>query len=356
MSEQNILLYVGSYAEKEEAGVHVYSLNCNEGTFTAVDHAAGMKNPTFVNVDAAKRKLYAIAETTDVSGERSGEVITFDITQEGQLKELSRATTIQPTASHIQRDRNSKYLIFSGYHGGNVGLVSIDEQGEAGKLVDEQVHHGHGADPSRQDRPHPHSTLATPDNKYVLVADLGLDLVKVYALDQAANKLVFHSEAATPPGAGPRHMTFHPNGKFVYSINEVNSTITAFAYDDSKGQLTTIETVSTLPVDFSGENLTAEIAITPDGLNLYGSNRGHDSLVHFKIDVTTGKLTLIGHVSTEGGHPRHFAVTPTGKHLIVANRDSNNLTLFTIDDKGTPSYTGHSVTVSKPVCVQPIIL
>lgn len=356
MSEQNILLFVGSYAEKEEAGVHVFEFNPTTRTITAVDHASGMKNPTFVNVDTANRKLYAIAETTTHSGDRTGEVVTFDISEAGHLKELSRTTTIQPTASHIQRDRDNKFLIFSGYHGGNVGLVSINEQGEAGKLVDEQIHEGHGAEPSRQDRPHPHSTLATPDNKYILVADLGLDLVKVYALDQAAGKLVFHSEAATPPGAGPRHMAFHPNGKHVYSINEVNSTITHFSYDADKGELTALDTVSTLPADFTGENLTAEIAITPDGLNLYGSNRGHDSIVHFRIDSATGKLSLVGHTSTEGGHPRHFAVTPAGDFLISANRDDNNLTLFTIDNEGKLSYTGNSVTVSKPVCVQPVIL
>ncbi|RUT46974.1 lactonase family protein [Paenibacillus anaericanus] len=359
MSEQHqrLLLFVGSYAEEADPGIYVYELNQSSGELTLLDQVSGMKNPTFVNVDGPNRKLYSIAETKNMEGERIGEVISFEIDPTlGSLTECNRSLTLKPSTSHIQRDREDKYLILSGYHGGNVGLVKLNDEETVGQLTDEKLHTGHGADSVRQDRPHPHSTLCSPDNRFVLVSDLGLDIIKIYRLDQDKDQLIYHGETHTPPGCGPRHLAFHPNGRLLYSINEVNSSITAFSYDAEAGQLTEIETVSTLPTDFLDENTTAEIAISKDGLFLYGSNRGHDSIVLFTINPDTGQLTYVEHVSTEGGHPRHFALTPDGSYLIVANRDSNGLNLFKVDPlQGRLSYTGQTAHVSKPVCVQPVL-
>ncbi|MNC47369.1 6-phosphogluconolactonase [compost metagenome] len=177
----------------------------------------------------------------------------------------------------------------------------------------------------------------------------------MYALDEKNNKLVYQGEGVTPPGAGPRHLAFHPSGQYLYSINEVDSTITLFNYDANTGNLTLVQTVPTLPEDFEGENTTAEIAISKDGRYLYVSNRGHDSIAQYTIDADNGKLTFVELVSTEGGHPRHFALTPDGDYLIVANRDSNNLVLFTVDQQtGKLKFTGATASVSKPVCIQPV--
>lgn len=357
LEQQRLLLFVGSYAEQTDPGIYVYELNQISGEMKLLDQVSGMKNPTFVNVDDRSHKLYSIAETKDETGERIGEVVSFEIDPvQGSLSECKRTVTLKPSTSHIQRDRKDQYLILSGYHGGNVGLVKINNEGMADELTDERVHKGHGADPVRQDRPHPHSTLCSPDNRFVFVADLGLDVIKIYKLDPDQDQLIYHGEALTPPGCGPRHLAFHPNGSYLYSINEVNSSITAFAYAAESGQLTPLETVPTLPADYLEENTTAEIAISKDGLFLYGSNRGHDSIVLYAIDPANGKLSFIEHVSTEGGHPRHFALTPDGGHLIVANRDSDQLNLFQVDlQNGRLTYTGQTARVSKPVCVQPVL-
>jgi 6-phosphogluconolactonase len=170
------------------------------------------------------------------------------------------------------------------------------------------------------------------------------------------NKLEVHGETALHPGAGPRHFTFHPDGKSAYVINEVDSTITSFTYDSAAGTLHTVDTVSTLPEDFNEENTCAEIATSIDGRYLYASNRGADNIAVFAVDNVTAKLTLIEYVSTRGGHPRHFALTPDGAYLIVANRDANNLVVFSVEaTTGRLVFTGNTAEVSKPVCVKPVI-
>ncbi|MEF2965290.1 lactonase family protein [Paenibacillus sp. M1] len=355
-TKERLLLFIGSYAETADPGVYVYELDVEAEQFRRLDAASGMKNPTFLNVQAESGKLYAISETKTEDGERTGEIVSLGIVPaKGTLAELNRIRTIRPSTSHIQIDHAGKFAAVSGYHGGNVGLIKLSEDGQPALLTDERQHEGHGADPVRQDRPHPHSAQFSPDDRYMLVADLGLDLVRTYEIDRTAGKLIPRGDAMTPPGSGPRHLAFHPAGKFVYSINEVGNSITAYEYDEAGGRLTPLSTLSTLPDDFTGENTTAEIAISADGRYLYGSNRGHDSIVQFRIQED-GELAYVEHVPTEGGHPRHFALTPGGDYLVVANRDSNNLVLFRVDrESGRLQFTGRTAEVSKPVCVQPVL-
>lgn len=353
-SQPRLLLFVGSYAEAGDPGVYTYEMDAASGEINLLDQASGMKNPTFLGVNAERRKVYAISETTD-GGERIGEIVAFDVDPAGKLRELNRKLTIRPSSSHIQLDRSGQFAVVSGYHGGSVGLAELRADGTVGALVDERQHEGQGADPVRQDRPHPHSVTFSADNRYALVADLGLDRIVVYSFEPDSGRLVYRSEASTPPGAGPRHLAFHPNGQWLYSINEVNSSLSLFHYEEATGALTLKDTVPTLPAGYVGENTTAEVAISADGRYLYGSNRGHDSLVQFAIDPKSGRLTLVEHVSSEGGHPRHFALTPDGQHLIAANRDDNLLAVFTVaPDSGRLTFTGRTVSVSKPVCVKPV--
>lgn len=356
-SNPRLLLFVGSYAEAADPGVYVYEMNPADGGLKLLDQASGLKNPTFLGVAQEQGNVYAIGEVS-VEGERSGEIAAFAWAgDEGKLRKLNHSVTIRPSSSHIELDGSARFAAVSGYHGGNIGLVAIEADGAIGSLTDEQQHTGQGADPVRQDRPHPHSVKFSPDNRYALVADLGLDKIVVYALKSEERRLVYHSEAATPPGAGPRHLAFHPSGAWLYSINEVNSSISVFSYDGEQGKLALIDTVPTLPADYQGENTTAEIAISQDGRYLYGSNRGHDSLVQFAIDSTSGKLELKEHVSSQGGHPRHFALTPDGQYLIAANRDDNVLAVFKVEpESGRLQFTGQTAQVSKPVCVKPVYL
>ncbi|WP_370872468.1 lactonase family protein [Paenibacillus zeirhizosphaerae] len=352
MPEQRLLVFAGSYAEPEGSGVYVYSFDENTGELSLLDEFAGLKNPTFLNVNPVTRKLYAIGETVSASDEKVGEAAAFDIDPAtGTLALLNRTQTVAPTC-HIQRNAEGNRLTVPSYHGGMVGLLSIGADGKIGELLDVVQHEGNSVHPERQDRPHPHSTFYSPDGKLLFVQDLGLDRIRAYSL--AGDKFKLHSEAATHPGAGPRHLAFHPNGKFAFVINEVDSTVTSFAYDAVAGTLTEIESVPTLPEGFEGENTTAEIVVSEDGAYVYGSNRGHDSIVVYAVDVNTGKLSLVEHVPVQGEHPRHFALTPGGKYLIAANRDTNNIVTFRVDKaSGRLEYTGLSLSVSKPVCVQP---
>lgn len=353
--QRRLLVFAGSYAEASDNGIYVFECDEQTGQLTEVACCSGMRNPTFVNIDADRGMLYAIGEGTNDSGKKVGEAAAFRIhAADGALELLNRRLTVDNTTCHIQRDQDSKYLTVTSYHGGMVGMLAIQSDGGVGELLDVQQHEGRSVNPEVQDRPRPHSSFYSPDGRFLLVQDLGMDQIITYRLDSESGKLIRQSAASCPPGAGPRHLTFHPNGAFAYVINELASTISTFAYDQVKGELTLLETVSTLPDDYEGENGCAEIAIASDGRFLYGSNRGHDSIVVFQVDSDFGKLTIAQHISVEGGHPRHFALSPKGNLLFAANRDSDNIVTFRVDaSDGTLSKAGHQVTVSKPVCVVP---
>lgn len=359
-----LLLFTGSYASAAESGIQVFEFNGEAGgTLTLLDTVQGITNPTFVNVDPAGMRLYAIGETPNGEGGKQGEVVSFAIhPEQGKLTELKRIPTMpsegkgQSTTCHISREPESQYLIVCSYHGGTIGLISLDKEGQPLALTDTARHTGHGDHPERQDRPHPHSAVFSPDGRYVFVSDLGLDVIRSYVINREKQTLEAHGDTSLHPGAGPRHFVFHPDGKSAYVINEVDSTITSFTYDAAAGTLHTVATVPTLPSDFEEENTCSEIALSQDGLYLYGANRGHDSIVVYAVDPQTAELKLVEHVSTRGGHPRHFTVTPDGGYLIVANRDANNLVVFSLDRaSGRLTFTGNTAEASKPVCVKPAV-
>lgn len=354
LQHEKLSVFIGSYAEASGSGVYRYEFDATEGTLTLQDQVSGLKNPTFLNVDAANNRLYSIAEGADAEGAKVGDAVAFS-TEGSGLAQLNRKLAITAPSCHVQRDEDSGFVLLCSYHGGRISLVSLTDNGEIGELLDIQQHEGSGPHPN-QKSPHPHSTNFSPDGKFIFVPDLGIDRIVAYTLDKQNGKLIRHGETAVQPGAGPRHMKFHPNGKYAFVINELDSTIISFRYDAEKGSLEAVQTVSTLPEGFAEANGTAEIAISEDGRFLYGSNRGHDSLAAFEVDAESGRLTLIGHASTEGKHPRHFALVPGGPFLIAANKDTNNAAVFRIADSGMPVYTGYSVEISQPVCVIPVQL
>ena len=350
--EQRMLVFVGSYAEASDNGVYVYEFDEHLGELKQLDQAAGLKNPTFLHVDDSHHLLYAIAERIDDNGAKVSDVVTYLVDPvEGKLTVSGREYALNGPACHIQRSRDDRYLTLTSYHNGTISLVKLTGEGQVDRLLDIQQHEGKSVHPN-QDRPHPHSSFFSPDGRYLFVCDLGIDRIRSYEIDRSAGKLIPHSETVLHPGAGPRHMTFHPNGRLAYVINELDSTVTAYTYDADKGTLAEVETVSTLPEHVTCDNSCAEIAISANGKFLYGSNRGHDSIVVYAVDGDTGKLTVVDHVPVEGAHPRHFSILPGGQYLIAANRDTNNLVVFKIDQAtGKLDFTGHTVEVSKPVCV-----
>ncbi|MHA6484066.1 lactonase family protein [Paenibacillus sp. strain BS8-2] len=356
--EGQLYVFVGSYAGKSDQGVTVFTFDEETGQLTKRHQYDGLSNPTFLNVDAARGRLYAIADYVNDQGKKAGEAVSYTIDKEtGALSELNRVATVDNTTCHVQRDANSRFLTFTSYHGGMIGLSEIQEDGSIGHVLDVAQHSGSSSDTDPQDKPHPHSSFYSPDGRFLFVQDLGLDRIISYQVDAEAGKLVKHNETIIHAGAGPRHFVFHPDGRYAYVINELDSTVTAFAYDSQSGVLSEIETVSTLPEGFTDENGCAEITISSDGKFVYGSNRGHDSIVVYEVNPHDGSLRAIQHISTEGGHPRHFALTPNGKYMIVANRDGNNLVSYKINqDTGMLHFTGQTSDTSKPVCVVPVYL
>lgn len=348
-----MLLFVGSYAEASDSGVELFHFDEENGSFTKQAEYVGLKNPTFVNVNPSTSSLYAICDQANEDGSRSGALAHFRYTSDSLQLVAIKPTETGPTC-HVQRDEKARYLIVTSYHGGMIGLIGLNEDGSLGDVVDVVQHVGTSIDPERQDRPHPHSSFFSNDGKYLYVQDLGIDKLLVYKLDTNARKLVAAGEVDLPAGSGPRHLAFHPQKPIVYVINELNSTVSVFSYDAESGQLEALQHISTLPQNFAGENGTAEIVVSQDGRFVYGSNRGHDSIVVFAVEEQ-GTLSVVQHISSGGGHPRHFTLTPSGRHLLVANRDNNNIVVLARDEaSGKLTATGKEAFSTKPVCLVPL--
>ncbi len=246
-------------------------------------------------------------------------------------------------------DGNDKFVMVANYSGGNVTVFPIRSDGGLGAPTDMKQFQGSGPHPN-QGSPHAHQIQVDSANQYALAADLGTDRVMIYRFDAALGKLNAGTQASfsTKPGAGPRHFAFHPGQRFVFVINELNSTITSLAYDPALGTLTEVQTVSTLPAGYTGTSYCAEVRVSPDGKFLYGSNRGHNSIVVFAID-SLGKLTLVQHASTQGQWPRDFILDPTGTYLLVANQNSNNIVSLKRDAvTGRLTSTGLSLALTAP--------
>ena len=242
------------------------------------------------------------------------------------------------------------------YGGGSIASYPIKADGSLGEAASFIQHKGSSVNRSRQEGPHAHCISADPGNKFVLAADLGLDKILIYKLDSASGRLTENEPpfGAVPPGSGPRHFSFTPNGNFCYVINEIKSTLTTFSYEKSNGALKELQTISTLPPDADPKkNSTAEIEVHPSGRFVYGSNRGHDSIAVFSIDSKSGKLTVVQDQLTGGKVPRSFGIDPTGSFLLAANQDSDNVVVFRIDSgSGRLTATGQEVQVGSPVCVK----
>jgi 6-phosphogluconolactonase len=251
--------------------------------------------------------------------------------------------------------QTGKHVLVANFASGSVCVLPIRPDGSLGDATDVVQHYGSSVDPRRQAGPHAHA--ATPDSsgRYVFVPDLGLDKVMIYELDTARGVLKPHSTpwVETRPGAGPRQVAMHPGGRFAYLINELDSTMMVYRYDPEGGALREIQTLSTLPEDYDGKSTCAEVQLAPDGSLLYGSNRGHDSLVIFAVNQADGTLTRIGHESTQGHIPRSFTVDPTGDWVLVANQDSDNVVVFRVDH-GTGALAAVRAVpdVPTPVCVK----
>ncbi len=354
-SKSEYLVYIGTYTGEKSQGIYAYRFDADSGQLTSLGLAAEAVNPSFLAVDPTHQFLYAVNELGDYGGPNSGGVSAFSINPgTGRLVFLNEVRTRGSSPCHVSLDKTGKYVLVANYGGGSVAVFPVLEGGRLGEPSAFVQHKGHSVNPARQKEPHAHCIRVSPDNRFVLAADLGLDKLLVYKFDAANGTLTPNdpSSASVKPGLGPRHFVFSPNGMFVYVISEIGSAITAFSYDEEAGTLRPLQTISTLPKDYKGENNDAEVQIAPSGKFLYGSNRGADSIAVFAIDPDKGTLTPVEYVPTGGKEPRNFEIDPTGKYLFAANQNSDNITLFRIDpETGKLTPTGTDVHVGSPVCV-----
>jgi 6-phosphogluconolactonase len=348
-------VYLGTYTRKSSQGIYLAELDLRAGTLRLKGLAAALTNPSFLAIHPNGRWMYAVGEMGDFQGKKQGAVSALAIQPDGTLQLLNQQPSGGAGPCHLAVDPTGRYVVVANYGGGSVASLPIAEDGRLREPVSVIQHTGSSVHPQRQQAPHAHSVNFDPTGKLVVAADLGLDKLLVYRLDLASGKLAPHDPAwvKVDAGAGPRHFAFHPTGRFAYVINELASTITAFAYQADRGRLEPLQTISTLPEGFTGTNTTAEVQVHPSGRFLYGSNRGHDSLAIFALDPATGTLTPKGHVSTQGKTPRNFGIEPTGQYLVAANQDSDNVVLFRIDAQtGQLTPAGQQIQVSMPVCVK----
>jgi 6-phosphogluconolactonase len=252
-------------------------------------------------------------------------------------------------------DRTGGNVLVANYGGGTVAVLPIEADGRLKPASSVRAHEGSGPNKGRQEKPHAHGIYLDAAQRFAFSPDLGADRVFVYRFDAAKGTLEPHGAAPLEPGSGPRHLAFHPTGKYVYAINELLSTVTSFSYDAEKGVLTPFQTISALPDGFSGTSWTAEVAVSPDGRFVYGSNRGDDSLAVFRVDGATGRLTAAGHAPVGGKTPRHFTIDPTGRFILVGHQGSGTIAVLRLDPAtGMPTPVGAPVKVDKPVCVLPV--
>jgi 6-phosphogluconolactonase len=354
--DSQLLVYVGTYTDAKSKGIYACRLDLATGAMKPLGLAAETKNPSFLSVHPNRHFLYATIEVDELAGKKRGAVSAFTIQPEtGKLTSLNEQTSGGGGPCYLVVDKTGKYVLVANYGGGSVAVLPVKEDGQLGEATAFVQHSGSSVNPERQEGPHAHSINLDAANRFAVAADLGLDKLLVYRFDSANGTLTPNDppSASVKPGAGPRHFAFHPKGTSAYVINEMQSTVTAFSYDSGRGVLKELQTISTLPPSFKGENSTAEVQVHPSGKFLYGSNRGHDSIAVFAINPDKGTLTFVEHQSTRGKTPRNFGIDPTGKYLLAANQDSASVVAFRIDPQtGRLTPTGQSIEVPSPVCVK----
>lgn len=349
------LAYVGTYTGRGSDGIYAFRFDPATGIARPASLAAATDNPSFLVVDPTGRFLYAANELDAFHGQATGAISAFAIDREsGKLEWLQQVSSLGAGPAHLSLDRSARYLLVANYNAGSVAVFPIESDGRLGEHSAFVQDTGSSVNPQRQTGPHAHAIQVTNDNRFVIVADLGIDNLLVYRFDADKGALTPASPAfvAMDPGAGPRHLALAPSGRHVYVVNELANTVAAFAYEPGTGTLRRIQTIPTLPRSFVGKNTAAEIAVDAKGGFLYASNRGHDSIVVFDIDPESGELSSPHWIASGGRTPRHFVIDPTGQWLFVANQDSDTIKLFRIDQRsGRLEPTSHSAHVLSPVCI-----
>lgn len=351
-----LLVYVGTYTTGKSEGIYLYRLNLSSGELKHVAATRGVVNPSFLALSPSRRYLYAVNEVEEFAGQKSGAVSAFAVDQRtGELRLLNQQPSLGGAPCYVAVDAAGRFVLIANYAGGNVAVFPVQRDGSLGQATDMKQAQGSSVNRERQEGPHAHCIVLDPANTFAYSCDLGTDKIMIFRFEAQSGKLLPNDQpwVQVKPGAGPRHLAFHPSGKYVFVINELHSTVTAFTRDRGKGSLKELQTLSTLPADFTGTNSSADIHVSAGGRFLYCSNRGDDSIAIFTINPRNGALTPVGHESTRGATPRNFAVDPSGSFLLVANQKSDNIVVFRVDQRtGLLAATDHMVEVPSPVCLK----
>jgi 6-phosphogluconolactonase len=325
------LVLVGSYAAADQPGIHAFRFDDATGALAPRGSYAGIANPSFLAVHPSGRWLYAASEMSQSWNGAPGALWALRLERDPwELQPINQRPSGGDAPCHLQLDTSGKWLLASNYSSGTVAVLPILADGALGEIADLIQHHGSGPHPERQEGPHAHSATLAPDDRFAIVADLGMDELLVYSFDSATGKLGAHAHVDTRPGAGPRHVAFHPNGEYVYVANELDNTVSAYHYDAATGALRERQTVETLP-DGAPENTVADIHVAASGRRVYASNRGHNSIAAFDIQPD-GRLDRVAIAACGGDWPRNFALAPGGRHMLVANQYSGEVAVLPLSD------------------------
>lgn len=346
-NNESYIGYIGTYTKGESKGIYTFMLNTLERKIEDVKLAAELSNPTYLNITKDNRYLYAVAKEGD-----NGGIAAFSVGDNGELTAINREVSEGAPPCHVSVDSDSKFVFGANYHKGSVESHLVNpEDGSISPAVSVIKHEGRGPDP-RQEKAHTHYAGLTPDEKYLAVVELGTDALITYSVgdDGTLTKVKLLPLKA---GSGPRHLTFHPNGKWAYVMTEFSSEVIALNYDCETGHFSEKQYISTLPGDFTGNNQGSAIHISLDGRFVYAGNRGHNSIAVFSVDGNTGELTFVEHTSTEGDWPRDFALDPSEKFIVASNQESGTLALFARDEEsGRLTLLQAGVKAPEAVCVK----
>ena len=350
------LVLFGTHRSGPGTGFSVGRFNPATGELTRTAFVCEAEAPSFFVVHPDGKHLYACNSIETFQGKPEGSISAYALDPaSGRLTLLDRKPSGGGEPCYISLDRTGRYALAANYSGGSICVYALRPDGSLGERTAWVQQTGRSVNPERQTRAYAHCILTDPDNRFALAADLGADKIFVYHFNASNGSLTPNDPPSVPlkPGSGPRHITFHPNGRFVYVINEIAGTVTAFDWDSAKGTLAEFQTISTLPSNFDGQNTAAEVEVHPNGKCLYATNRGDDSIAVFAIDAKSGRLTRVGRVPTRGRMPRFFTLDPTGKWLLLLNHDSDNAIVFRVEEgTGLLTQTGTPVQVPNPFCAR----
>jgi len=349
------VIFVSAFKSGEEGAIHAYRFDSKNGQLKLLHRTTDVENPFFIAISPNRQFLYAI-DAKDFGSDEHEFVASYKIEgRSGKLTRLNQKTSCGTASCYLDVDATGKTVVVANYSSGSVSALPVREDGSLGEIVSFVQNSGSSVNPQRQKEPHAHSIVISPDNRFVLAADLGIDKVLIFELKAETAEIepnVAQPFAELPPGSGPRHLIFHPNGKRVYVINELKNTVTFFDYATETGVLTQQQTISTVPKDFDGISHTADLKITPDGRFLYGTNRGHDSIAIFRI-ADDGHLSLVTIEPSLGKGPQNLLITPDGRWLLCANMPGDNVAVFAIDaSTGRLKSTGVPIAIPMPSCIR----